>query len=73
MCLKIQIKKGKKTKPSIPFNEKPNQLNNHCIKKNEILAIIGTLFLMLIQMSSCLSLVLFAHGLYLKNFEIYVY
>ena len=44
-------------------NQQPNQQNSHCIKKNEIFAIIGTVCLMFFQMSISLSLVMNAHGL----------
>ena len=33
------------------------------IKKNEILAMIGCLCLIIVEMSTCISLVFYAHGL----------
>jgi hypothetical protein len=47
---------------SIQFDEQPNQ-QRQSIKKNEILTIIGTLFMMIFQLSISLSLVLTVHGL----------
>ncbi len=35
----------------------------HCIKKNELLAIIFGLCLIIFEMATCISLVLHAHGL----------
>jgi hypothetical protein len=43
-------------------DEKSNQ-QQHSVKKNEMITVIGALCFIFFQMSTCISLVLHAHGL----------